>query len=154
MFTDDMTLAEARAELRELVDAGHECPCCRQLAKVYRRKIHARMACGLILMYRAGGATQYVHAPTVTRSGDSMEVSKLRYWSLIEEERAVRPDGGRTGWWHLTPLGVRFVTGGVRLPKYARLYDGRSLGLDPSELVSIHDALGDKFNYTELMEGR
>jgi hypothetical protein len=40
-----------------------------------------------------------------------------------------------------------------KVPKYARIYNNRCLGLDHSKQVSIIDVLGTKFNYTELMEG-
>jgi hypothetical protein len=39
------------------------------------------------------------------------------------------------------------------VPTYAQIYDGRCLGYD-GEPVSIVDALGKKFDYHELMEGR
>lgn len=147
-FHDGMTLAEARNELRELVmEAGHKCPCCTQLAKVYRRKIHATMARSLILMWRAAG-TDWVHVPTV--AGDACEAGKLRYWGLVEEEKATRPDGGRTGWWRVTDKGAAWIGDRTRVPKYAHIYDGRCLRVagDP---ISITDALGDRFDYGELM---
>lgn len=141
-FPSDMTLAEARTVLRELVDDGHECPVCTQYAKVYRRKIHATMAKTLIAMYRHGGAA-FVH---------THEASQLSWWDLIEEERVRRPDGGRAGWWRLTRRGVEWVLGLSTVQKYARIYDGRVLGL-VGPPVTIRDALGDKFRYDDLMEG-
>lgn len=71
---------------------------------------------------------------------------------LIEEERVNRPDGGRAGYWRVTPLGERFVKQGVALPTYALIYDGRVLGLEGPPLY-IHQTLSKKFNYNELMAG-
>lgn len=150
---DTWTLEESRAWLRARVEKGAHCPLCSQFTKVYRRKINAAMARALILMWKEGdlGRRLYVHVPSIdpTRGGD---VAKMEYWGLIEEERAVRTDGGRAGYWRLTRRGEDWILGKVRIPKYARVYDGRLLSL-AGEPVSINDALGDWFKLDELMEG-
>jgi hypothetical protein len=147
-FYDEMTLGEARAELRTLVDEGATCPCCTQFAKVYKRKIHSMMAYELIVCWRTAGA-EWFHLPTIApvRGGD---FGKLRYWGLVVEEIERRPDGGRSGWWHITPAGADWILHGALVQKYARIYDGRCLSFE-GEPVSIRDALGDKFRYDELM---
>lgn len=151
-FSDDMTLAEARDLLRTLVDDGHDCPVCTQLAKVYRRKINSGMARSLIEMYRVGGpALDWVHVPTQI-GARSREEGKLAYWGLVEEEHQERDDGGRAGYWRVTTKGVQFVSAQIKVPKYARVYDGRCLSLTGDE-VTIREALGSKFNYDELMAG-
>lgn len=151
-FSDEMTLAEAKVELRQLVDGGHECPLCTQLAKVYRRKVNAGMARSLIEMYRVGGLErEWVHVPTQI-GARSREEGKLAYWGLVEEETAKREDGGRAGYWRVTEKGVQFVRARIKVPKYARVYDGRCLSLTGDE-VTIREALGSKFNYDELMAG-
>lgn len=143
------TLGAAREWLRERADEGATCPCCTQFAKVYRRKINSGQARSLIRMYRADKSRGYVHVPSL--GARSREEGKLRYWGLVEEERTRRPDGGRSGYWRITDLGERWVLGQVKVPKYARIYDKRCLGLDEDESASIYDALGDKFDYNELM---
>ena len=147
---DPRTLQEAVEWLREHLDEGAICPCCTQRAQVYRRKINSGMAVSLIRMYQTAG-TDWQHIPT-TIGARSREEGKLRYWGLVEEADAERDDGGRAGWWRVTPRGADFVLGNLAVAKYARVYDGRCLGLvgDP---VTIYDALGDKFDYAELMRG-
>jgi hypothetical protein len=146
------TLEEAREWLRERVDKGAKCPCCTQLAKVYKRSVHASMARALILMYRAGGALDFVHAPTVTRRDSNTETGKLAYWGLLVEADAEREDGGRAGFYKVTQLGVDFVEGRATIPKYAHTYDGRCLGFSGAQ-VTIYDALGKRFDYRALMAG-
>lgn len=150
MIRGDSTLREMRAWLQEKLLAGEsvKCPLCTQHAKVYRRTINSTQARALLLFFREAGA-EYAHGPTVTRS-NSDELSKLRYWGLIEESLEKREDGGRAGWWRLTPEGILFAEGLIRVPKYARIYDGRLLGLE-GEPVSIRDALGERFDYDLLM---
>lgn len=150
-FTDETPFGEVRAWLRMQVMAkGATCPCCQQFAKRYRRQIYGAMAAGLIVAHQANGR-DWFHLRTATgyAGGDH---SKLRYWGLIEEEPGMRPDGGRAGWWRVTPLGVSFVRGRVTVPKYALIYDNRLQRLDSSHgEVGIRDVLGTRFNYDELM---
>lgn len=148
-----ISLSDARDELRLELMAGQAvtCPCCTQLAKIYRRSIHARMARDLIRLYRADPGFGWLHFPTVlgVNGGDT---AKLAYWSLIEADDAVRADGSRrTGWWRLTERGEAFVCGRLDLPKYAKVYDGRVIGFEETPMVFIRDCLGSKFDYTELM---
>lgn len=157
-----MTLKEARDWLRERIDTGERCPCCTQRAQVYWRSINTGMAVGVIGLYlwQQKHPGEFAHLPTVL-GRRSAEEAKLRYWGLMEEEAALRPDGGRTGYWRLTAPGAAWVRGQLRLPRYVRVYDGRALGppqpysrsgkLMPD--VMIKDALGDRFDYDALMRG-
>lgn len=157
-----MTLAEARAELREKVYTGARCPCCQQYAKVYRRTITSAMARVLIAMYHRDTVAprQWVDLPRL-REEHRIEVSgggdapKLAYWHLIEPMPSQRRDDGstRAGWWRITPDGAAFARGTTRVAKHALVYGGRCLGLDDTETVSIGDALGRGFDYRALMDG-
>jgi hypothetical protein len=147
-FDAEMSLGEARELLRELVGHGCSCPCCTQFAKVYERKINSTMARTLITLFRAASPGTFVHTPSLP--GDTHEASQLEWWKLIEEESVRRPDGGRAGWWCVTDLGVQFARREIALPKYARIYDHRCLGLT-DEPVNIVDCLGQRFDYAELM---
>lgn len=147
------TLAEARERLQETRTVGTTCPCCDQFAKVYRRNITAATAQALILMYRSAGKG-WCYMPELLDRKQADE-TKARYWGLIEEQDGNRADGSsRVGVWRLTDKGVQFVLGQVEVPKYALIYDGKCLGLDEAETVTIEDALGTRFNYADLMAGR
>ena len=151
------THAEVQERLRKQVfqPGGAVCPTCKQHAQVYRRTINSGMARSLIQLYRLdqGVADAFIHVPTAL-DARSREEGKLAYWGLLEEENTVRPDGGRSGFWRITDKGRRFALGLSVVPKYALIYDGRLLGLDYSEQISIHDALKRRFAYNDLMAGR
>lgn len=151
-FNDSMTLKEVRDRLRELAEEGHRCPCCTQMAKIYRRKIHASMAVALIRLYRLVGVGEWVEIAKHLTINQNADAPKLRYWGLIEEEARLRPDGGRAGWWRITPAGEEWVMGRSAVPKYARIFDTRCLGM-VGEHVGIKDALGTNFDYGDLMAG-
>lgn len=151
MFDDDMTLRDARALLRELVEKGHDCPCCTQFSKVYRRKLNHTIASGVIQLYRSAGM-EYAHIPTVL-GHQACEETKGWWWGLLEKQDGQRDDGSkRTGWWRVTELGRRFSLGQASIPQYARIYNSRVLGIE-GDAITIHDALGEKFNYDDLMAG-
>lgn len=144
----NVLLVEAQNWLRHQLDEGAKCPCCTQFAKVYKRKINASMARSLIVMWRAA-QLEFQHIPT-TVGARSREEGKLAAWKLIEEEARVRDDGGRAGYWRVTDLGYQFAHGFVTIPKYAKFYDGRVMGFE-GDRVTVRDALGDRFDYDELM---
>ncbi len=145
------TLTEARQWLRARQDVGAKCPCCKQLVKVYHRKLNTGMARSLIAMYRApkDDPDGWVHVPTAL-DARSREEGKLRYWGLVEESAEERYDGGRAGWWQLTPTGLEFVLGRCSVRERAVVYDGRCLRLE-GDPITIFGALGKRFNYNELM---
>lgn len=150
----DVPLGEVRDWLRVRIEKGVRCPACEQFSKVYRRRIYAGMVKALVLMWREGDFSRrlYVHVPSIdpARGGD---VAKLEFWGLIEEERAVRTDGGRAGYWRVTARGQDWIERKTAVPKYARIYDGRLLSLT-GPLVTIDDALaGGSFRLDDLMEG-
>lgn len=154
-FPDDMPLGDARGRLRGLADAGHECPCCRQHVKVYRRPLSSVAARALVALWRVH-RTEFGHLPTVVRehladvAGQGGYTSLAQHWRLIEEEVRVRPDGGRAGYWRVTPAGVDWVLARAAVPKYARLYDGRCLGLE-GPAVTVGDVLGERFDLAGLL---
>jgi hypothetical protein len=150
-FTDDMTLAEARDLLRTLVTDGHTCPCCQQMAKVYRRRVNSGMARELLAMYRTAGVGHWVHVRDVERSAGGGEVAKMRHWGLVQPMPARRDDGGHAGYWRVTPHGEAWLSGQCRIPKYALLYNSRLLRLDDTQTVTISDALGEPFDLRDLM---
>lgn len=151
-LSENVTLGHAKAWLRSRVMDGEKCPCCGQMAKVYRRRIHHTIARALITLYRLGREEDeyWVHVPTAI--SPACEVGKARYWGLVEEATVLRDDGGRAGWWRLTDEGVMFVRGLHLVQTHAKIYDGRCLGFD-GDMVSITDCLGSKFDYQALMAG-
>lgn len=143
------TIEYGKAWLRARLDDGDHCPLCGQHAKMYKRKINSGMARSLIHIYRIGG-TGWVHVRAI--GAQSREEGKLAYWGLLEEQQSTGVHGGRAGYWRVTPKGVAFIRGHQAVPKYAKVYNGKVYGFEGNP-VSIKDALGEKFNYEDLMRG-
>ena len=151
---EDETLARARQRLQARLDEGLFCPCCDQYAKRYRRKMNSGMVRSLINIYRNGyrDSLEWVYIPNL--SAKSREEGKIAYWGLLEEQQERREDGGRAGWWRVTPNGEDFILRGRRIPKIAIVYNGVCVDFDGTEMVNIRDCLGDKFNLNELLGAR
>jgi hypothetical protein len=154
------TLEESKQWLRERFADGARCPCCDQFVKLYKRKLNSSMAHALILIYKffENNQDEWLHVPSylsqisssaTVRGGDW---SKLRYWGLIEPQKAVRDDGSeRVGNYRITGRGKQFVLAQIRVPKHVFLYNQKPISREDTETVSIREALGEKFNYAELM---
>lgn len=144
------TLTDARTWLLSRIVNGARCPCCSQFAKAYRRQINSGMARSLIAIYLHAPDGAWVHIPTKL-DARSREEGKLRYWNLVEEQRdVIRDDGGRAGYWRITPRGRQWVTGQITLPKYVTVYNNTVIATYGDE-INVQTALGNKFNYAELM---
>ena len=127
---------------------GVECPCCGQLAKIYRRKLYSSMAYALIIIYNA--KRDWLHVPSllngkgsVARGGD---FAKLVYWGLIE------PNPKEKGYYRITQKGINFAECRIAVPAAIFVFDGEPLSADEEEMITINDALGERFSYEELME--
>jgi hypothetical protein len=157
----DTPLKDAKIELnRRLMDRKqHFCPCCSQAAQLHRWSIYGTAAVALILLYRTGDTSRFVHTNEIKGQwfrdriyAGQGDCSRLRHWGLVEREKDLRPDGGKSGNWRVTPLGAAFVLGEATVPKYILIYDNELKGME-GEHVSISDAIGVPFNYREHMDG-
>jgi hypothetical protein len=156
-FSDDMTLGEARDELRELVKGkGAICPLCTQNAKIYPRSLPLASAKVMVELFKRNEGRDYIDVPEVL---DTMKGTAHQggygtlswHWGLIEPMPGQREDGSnRVGWWRLTDRGRAFVRGEVTVPRKARIYANRLLSFE-GEQWTISDALRHPFDFRELM---
>jgi hypothetical protein len=154
LFYDPNTVSAAFMDALKQGEAC-DCPTCGRHAQIYRRKFHSSIARQLIRLYRLGGTAHYIHAsklilPDVSGAGD---FSKAKYWGLIYQQINTDPDTKCNGMWILSPDGVAFVQGKLRIPREVMVFDDQVRGMS-TETISIGEALGDRFNYHELMEAR
>lgn len=148
-----LILSRAKAKVKAESGKGLVCPCCLRFIKTYQRPINSRQAVAMINLYKHTAPGEFAH---LTKFGDpSNEISKLRYWALVEEQvhLLTKPSGKRhSGCWRLTPLGRQFVEHKTLIPKYAVVHLGVLLWLLEKPMTSIHTVLGDAFNYKKLMQ--
>jgi hypothetical protein len=155
------TLGEARAHVRENWEKGLRCPCCGQWVQRYAYSLHSGMARVLILVYHADkinlmeGGDGWIHVENyLVDVGVKIKGvhGKLRHWGLLEQKPNDDPKKHDSGIWRITDKGRQFVEGTILVPKKVLMYNERFLGFD-GEDISIRQALGKRFDYTELMNG-
>jgi len=161
------TITQAKELLKEHWKDGIICPCCRQLVKLYERKLNSAMAYALILIYRhhqsEGSFGAYFHVEDYLKMLDISstirgDFPKLRHWELLErkpaetESRNADKDAVIPGYYRITPKGIQFVKNLRTVPRISLLYNDGFYGHKGPE-VNINDALEDKFDYKELMNG-
>lgn len=151
------TLERARNWLSAHLSEGARCPCCHQYTKIYQRKLYSSMAASLVALYKKADDGAWVHKrdlvkhPTLSTTFGGGDFAKLSYWELIEEKAKDDSEDKRTsGWWRITPKGIQFVTSRCLVPEYIELYDGRLIGFSGKQ-ITITEALGKKYSYSELM---
>lgn len=158
------SLEQAQEWLRARLDDGAKCPCCKQHAKIYKRKLNSGMAASLIAFAKVTlqmtpkdgwlkVPDDFVSTSTVLKVLKNREYNKLRYWKLLEAhatDQSLDADTPYTGMWRITELGLQFARGEVEVPKCVFVYDNRKLRAS-QETTTIQEALGSKFNYVELM---
>lgn len=135
------------------------CSACGRPLVTYKRTITAAMAVALLLLYRKGEG-KWAHLPTLKLSVSNPQlraalgggdVSKMRFWGLIEMLDGIRPDGSsRVGYYRITPKGEEFCRDEARVAKYVIIRCGGVQGF-AGQQIGIRDALREKFNYSDLL---
>ncbi len=146
------TIKEAKAFLAQRVKVEGKatpCPCCDQTVKFYKRKLNSAMARALVTICRES-PFDWFHAPTLLGEGGG-DWAKVAHWGLLESSPEDSTRGGRTAGTHrITDAGRAFALDETTLPQYAVLYNRKLIRLE-GDPISIRQALGDRFDYTELM---
>lgn len=143
------TIQEAKQYLRQTFEKGSTCPCCGQGVKLYHRPIYFNQAFSLINLYKLGPGYFHISAFSTGRTGGG-DFAKLRFWGLIAEQPNT-DDGKRTsGMWEITEKGINWVLGETTVQKYVDIYNQKPISFS-SDQISIREALGNDFNYDELM---
>ena len=148
----DKSLAQARHEMREKIDKGTRCPCCGRFVKLYKRKLSAEMVVFLFALCR-----EY--------RGDFLDIRRLRtwkyqrgdyaylaHWGLVEQREGDEPGKRGSAHWKPTEEAFQFIFRHLKMASHIHMLCGDYLGRS-DKLVSVDDALGEKFDYDELMRG-
>jgi len=150
------TVRDARRRVYDSLEDGIICPCCDQTCKEYPRKLNHNMAASLIWLVR-----EYRHRPRwihITAEAPrfvlkTKEYATPRHWGLMEARENDDPTKKTSGLWRPTQDGIDFVGGRIRVASHAFLYNNTCRGLS-KETTTIEEALGEFFDYQELMNGR
>jgi len=136
-------------------DNGFVCGVCGSYVKRYTRKFNSNMAIAMIALLKHSKG-KFVHLENFLnqhgyqRCGDA---SYLIHYGFLERRIGNREDGSsRNGEYKLTGRGVMFCEGKIKAAQKFKILHNRFEGFAGND-ITIQDALGERFNYTELMNG-
>jgi hypothetical protein len=160
-----ISLADAQASFRDAVyDKGGDCPCCGKYAKVYIRSANGAMMLCLWALSRAAAREPEREWHHVRAIDSELAIRKIQChwssgwgaglakWGLILQKPG-KGKGGKSrtsGFWKMSPAGIKFLAGESRIPKEVHSYGNDTVGWS-EERVTFEEALDDKFNYEKLM---
>jgi hypothetical protein len=152
-------MQEAKNYLHDNWKKGVHCPCCGQLVKLYKYKMDASKALGMICAYKLdkkyNGESFHLTRDFSTflkKNANALHYTKMQYYDFLRPDTSKDdPAKKGSGWYNVTQKGRDFVEGRTSVPGAFYVYDGKCIGFG-KETVNIHDALAEKFNYEELMK--
>ena len=152
-----MTIAEAKKLLLSNLRTEQTCPCCTKRAKIDERPLTGGMAQSLLAVYhyfKQNPSQKWIHAPSFLHNhgyNRSNDFGLLRYWKLIVPALSHSDTGSKfTGIYGITPLGVDFVEGRVKMKAKVGLFARTFFGLTGDE-ITFQQAFRRKFNYDEVV---
>ncbi len=135
---------------------GVRCPCCNQVAKVYRRRFNrsmARFLIGLVAAHQKEAQPYHVDDIGTFKGG---EYAYSRHWGMIRSVET--DDGGDTkssGLWEPTTVGVLVAQNRLPFFSHALIYNNECLGVD-GDKITLADVLRDpdarRHSYSELVQ--
>ena len=148
------SLWQARTELLEDIEDGATCPCCGQLAKVYKRKLNREMARWLVWLVKKYLNGMKHHCSEWIDVRDSRvrggDYAKLALWGLAKRKPVDEESKSRTsGLWKPTPRGIDFAMGRCNVPSHLYLYNNEIVRASETQ-TSIGKALGEDFDYQDV----
>ena len=149
----NITLEEAKEQMIANAEDGAPCPCCGRLVKLYKRKLHSEMAaflCRLVGRWLVDPKYYSTRELCPATSKSSTDGSYLVHWGLVEKEPAQNSSGGKAGMYRPTAEGVAFAQRKTSVLSHIHMLCGDVIGFGPKR-ITIDQALGDKFDYYELM---
>lgn len=130
-------------------DEKIQCPCCSQTVKRYKYKLHATLAAGLVdLVLKFGERNDWIHASEIAHGNN---IGKAAHWGMIESKPNDDPKKKSSGLWRPTDHGAEFVLNtSHRVPSHVFLFNATIYGWSETT-TNINEALGNRFDYQELM---
>ena len=144
-------LKELKSELwKAMHDKGKDCPCCGRFAKLYKRPLNKTQVSGMYWLKDNGGLDEYVHVAKLAPAWlvRSNQHTILKHWGLVEQRKNHSPSLSDSGWWKITDVGRRFLSG-KPVHKYALLFNDRCFGFR-EPLITCTEIV-DYFNYEQIM---
>lgn len=150
------THQEAKQYLRANFKKGCKCPTCGQRVQLYNYKLFASSAFALIRLSKLKGEWHHIKdfAEATATTPRAPHFAELRFWGMVEPMPLNEdPKKKSSGFWRITDKGRMFVSGMLEVQSRILVYNNNFVGFaSNSELITIKQALGNQFDYEELMK--
>ena len=147
------SIAVEKQRLRENYEKGTTCACCNQFVKLYRRKLTSSQMRGLIKLYRLHmEEPAYYHYTLLGPLHVAADFAKLKLFGLIKPGENLDSTKKAAGTWIITSKGVQFVLCRIKIPEAVFIYNQKPYRFSEN-LINIKEAIKNKFDYDELMNG-
>jgi hypothetical protein len=140
------TLQEAKDYLNENYMEGCHCPACGQNVKLYKRKLNSGMARVLVAMHK--NTNSFFHIKDYLRKNN---IRNTHDWTLLKHWKMIEKCKENDGHWRITHTGTMFVECKMIANKHIFILNNQFKKYS-NEGTNIIEALGDHFDYKELMD--
>ena len=152
--TKQKLLSDARKEVMAALDEGIICPCCDKYVRQYKRKFNSTMARSLMWLVQThmNIDDDWVNVPYIAPRWlvQTNQLPTVRWWGLIERHPNTDSATKHSGLWRPTQSGIDFAYKKSKIIASAITYNGNVTGFTGDE-ITIEDALGETFDYSEMM---
>lgn len=153
------TIAELKARFDKKVRANGKqvCPVCSHKAEILPRSISGKSMARVLVLWSQEWGSEWAHvkraliAIGLKTEAEGGSFAKLHHWGLIER------DNDRRGWWRVTPKGLRYARGEIKIWRTAMTLNigDKLIGFVREDgKGDIREALGKKFDLDQLLKGR
>lgn len=155
-----VTLKDAQQYNREHWHEGCKCLACGQRVQLYNYKFFASSAFALIRLFNLTETNpdqEWFHVKDYAEAGKDRprahHFAELRFWELIEKcDVNDDPAKKSSGYWKITEKGKQFVNEEIKVQSRILIYNNIFVGFaENSSEITVREALGNKFDYEELM---
>lgn len=165
LFESYTSLEDSKRAFEADIEKDDEaiCETCGRKTKVYRRKLNSSMARGLVWLVNQAVSWEdkkiqdiaWINIPEKAPREfvKSFQLGTLKHWGLVEQKKNSDKTKRTSGVWRPTHQGALFVVHPwMEVRSHAIIRNGFLEKLD-GKLIGIEKALGEHFDYEELMRG-
>jgi hypothetical protein len=147
------TIADEQKRIKLELNAGTECRACHRLAKLNKKKLSGKMLQGLIILYNRNlkAPREYHKVLSIKDTLIVADLPKLRNWGMIDRPFNTDSKKKTPGTWRITQVGIDFVLGKTQAKEAMYTYNNEVIRWS-EEMVYIHEAINNTFDYQEVLE--
>ena len=135
--------------VKTIQGSGGHCPCCGKWGKVYRIKMSHALVRALDWIAHNTNDKGWADV----QGGAPHWMMRSKTYPLLEHWGLLVSMAPRSGFWRVTPLGIKFLREQVTVPAAVYIYDNKLWGVDSTH-TTLRGCLKVNFDFNELFTSR